>query len=80
MYNENVGSPVLLIDTIGKFYSNCGSRDCIRSLTINETHNLQVVCKMFTGNYGYIRFISHFISRFLMLIVSYSVDPLSSRY
>ena len=38
MYYENVGSPVLLIDTIGKFYSNCGSRDCIRSPTINETH------------------------------------------
>ena len=37
MYYENVGSPVLLIDTIGKFYSNCGSRDCIRSPTINAT-------------------------------------------
>ena len=41
MHYENVGSPVLLIDTIGKFYSNCGSRDCIRSSMINETRSIE---------------------------------------
>ena len=41
MYYENVGSPALLIDTNEKFYSNCGSRDCIRSPTINETPTAQ---------------------------------------
>ena len=46
MRNENVGSPVLLIDTIGKFYSNCGSCDCIRSPKINETHKKLTICQM----------------------------------
>ena len=37
MHYEHVGSSVLLIDTIRKFYSNCGPRDCIRSPTIYVT-------------------------------------------
>ena len=39
MHYENVGFPVLLMDTIGKYDSNCRSRDCTRSPTINETHS-----------------------------------------
>ena len=52
MHYDNVGSPVLLIDKIGKLYSNCGSRDCIRSPKINETlYEFRADRKLGAGSY-----------------------------